>query len=176
MTEDKHSNIRRHHDREDLAGEHVFGDLGQLILLIIFLTAWIIDSFFVHYSTFTAKSIPLFVRIPAAALILLISGYIAKAGLKIVFGEVREVPVVIREGVFAVVRHPVYLGAILLYLGLIALTFSLISAVIWIFIIAFYHFIAGKEEKLLLEKFGKEYETYIRDVPMWLPRIIRKKG
>ena len=176
MKEEKRLNTRRHHDREDLAGEHVFGDMGQLILLVIFLTVWVIDSFFVHYSTFIAKSIPLFVRIPAAALILLISFYIAKSGLKVVFGETREEPVVIREGVFAVVRHPVYLGAILLYLGLIVLTFSLISVVIWIFIIAFYHFIAAAEEKLLLAKFGEEYETYTRDVPMWLPRIFRKKG
>ena len=34
-----------HHDKEDLAGEHPKGDLGQLIFAVIFLLVWIIDSF-----------------------------------------------------------------------------------------------------------------------------------
>ena len=32
---------KRHDDRKDLIGEHAFGDLGQLILLAIFLIIWV---------------------------------------------------------------------------------------------------------------------------------------
>lgn len=174
MNEEKKFEVRRHHAREDLAGEHVLSDTGQLIFLLLFLAAWIIDSFFVHYSTFISKYASLYIRIPLAAIIFMISGYTAKVGHNIVFGEVREDPAVIRKGVFGMVRHPIYLGAILFYLALLILTFSIIAAVIWIFIIAFYHFIARKEEELLLEKFGKDYEEYKREVPMWIPRIVRK--
>jgi len=36
-------------------------------------------------------------------------------------------------------------------------------------ILFFYHFISRHEEKLLVEKFDKDYEEYIQDVPMWIP-------
>jgi len=100
--------------------------------------------------------------------------YLAKAGLNIVFGEVREEPGVIRKGVFGIVRHPIYLGSILFYLGLLALNFSIIAGIIWVVIIIFYYFIAQHEEKLLVMKFGKEYEEYMREVPMLIPLIKRK--
>ena len=162
---------KRDSERQDLVGEHVFSDLGQLLLLFIFLAAWIVDSFFLKYSTFISKYIPLFVRIPLSIIILFSAGYLARMGLNIVFGEVREEPIVIRKGVFSIVRHPIYLGSILLYLGLLTLTFSITATIIWIFIIAFYYFISRHEEKLLLKEFGKDYEEYMREVPMLIPRI-----
>ena len=161
----------RHKNREDLAGEHVLGDLGQIILLIIFLAVWISDSFFFHYSNFISKYTPFFVRIPLATIILIISGYLAKNGLNIVFGEVREKSCVIRKGVFGIVRHPIYLGVILFYLGLLTFSFSIIAAIIWIIIIAFYHFLAKHEERLLSEKYGENYVKYMEEIPMWMPRI-----
>jgi protein-S-isoprenylcysteine O-methyltransferase Ste14 len=163
-----------HENREDLVGEHTFGDMGQVILLLIFLTVWIADSFFLHYSTFLSNYVSLWVKIPMAAIILVIAGALAWEGMKIVFGETREKPAVIREGVFNLVRHPIYLGAILGYLGMIILTLSLAATLVLIIIIIFYHFIARHEEKLLLENFGKDYEEYVREVPMWIPRLIRK--
>ena len=174
MEKEKIFDRKRHAHRQDLAGEHLLGDSGQLLLLCIFLAAWIIDSFFFKYSTFISKYIPLFVKIPLSVIILFTSGYLAKKGLNIVFGEIRESPNVIRKGVFGIVRHPVYLGSILFYMGLLTLYFSIIATIIWIFIIAFYCFIARHEEKLLLEKFGKDYEEYMREVPMLIPRIKRK--
>ena len=37
--------FKRHENRKDLARENVLGDLGQVILLAIFLVVWITDSF-----------------------------------------------------------------------------------------------------------------------------------
>jgi hypothetical protein len=45
---------RRHENREDLVGEHPFGDAGQLIFLIVFLALWALDSFVFRFSTFLA--------------------------------------------------------------------------------------------------------------------------
>ena len=170
MGEEKGIGEERHNDRQDLAGEHILSDLGQIILLIIFLASWILDSFFIKYSTFISNYIPLFVKIPLSVIILLTAGYLARTGLDIVFGEIREEPVVIRKGVFGVVRHPIYLGSVLFYLGLLVLTFSIITTIIWFFIIIFYHFIARHEEKLLSERFGEDYREYMKEVPMWIPR------
>lgn len=162
---------KRHENREDLAGEHVWGDAGQLILLAIFLTVWISDTFFLHYSDFLSHLLPGMMKIPVAAVAFLLAGYLARSGLRIVFGEVRETPGVIRKGVFGKVRHPVYLGAILVYAGWLILRFSLAAAGVWIGILVFYHVLARHEEKLLLKKFGQEYAQYMRDAPMWIPRI-----
>ena len=158
--------VKRHHDREDLAGEHKFGDAGQLILLLIFLIVWIGDSFILEYSTFLNNYIPAFVIIIVSALFLITSGYISWRGLKIVFGEKREKPSVIRKGVFNKVRHPIYLGSILLYLGLTITSCSIFSLIISMFIIAFYYYISKYEEKILLKKYGIDYENYIKEVPM----------
>ena len=163
--------VKRHHNREDLAGEHKFGDMGQIILLIIFLIVWISDSFILEYSTFLNNYIPAFVMIIISAILLITSGYISWNGLRIVFGEVREKPCVIRKGVFNKVRHPIYLGSILLYLGLTITSCSIFSLIICIFIIIFYYYISKYEEKILLKKFGTDYEKYIKEVPMWFPKI-----
>jgi protein-S-isoprenylcysteine O-methyltransferase Ste14 len=161
--------MKHHGDREDLAGEHVLGDAVQGILFVVFLAVWITDSFFLRYSTFFSGYIPLFVKIPFATVVLCIGGYLAKAGHDIIFKEIRKEPCVVTHGVFCRVRHPLYLAAILFYLGLLLFTFSIIAGIVWIVIIIFYNYIAGYEEKLLTEKFGKEYEDYMGRVPRWIP-------
>lgn len=164
----KHDNDGR---REHLAGEHPFSDRGQLILLGVFMVVWVADSFIFQLSTFAGHYVSWFVRIPVAAIILFAAGYFAQQGHRVVFSEDRQGPAVISEGVFGVVRHPLYLGSILFYLGLLILTLSLVAAIVWIAIIVFYHLISRYEEKLLVKKFGKEYEQYIKSVPMWIPRL-----
>jgi protein-S-isoprenylcysteine O-methyltransferase Ste14 len=168
---EKDIRYKRHGDRNDLAGEHTMGDTGQIILLLIFLVVWGVDSFIFKYSTFLSNYIPFYVRLPIILVILSVSAYFARSGLRVVFVEIREPPIVIRKGVFNVVRHPIYLGSLLFYLGLSVLTLSVFSVIIWLGIIAFYHFISRYEEKLLLDKFGIEYEKYMSEVPMWIPRL-----
>jgi protein-S-isoprenylcysteine O-methyltransferase Ste14 len=105
---------------------------------------------------------------------LVLSAYLARTGLSIVFGEQRDKPGVITESVFSVVRHPVYLSEILLYLGLLMLSVSLAAAVVWIIAVGFLHYISRYEERRLLARFGQEYEQYMKEVPMWIPRFRKK--
>ena len=165
---------RKHSHRDDLTGEHKAGDAGQVILACIFFAVWILDTFFLKYTTFLNGYVPLVVRIPIGMILLVLSVTLVKNGLSIVFGEERESPGVIRKGVFNVVRHPVYLSEILLYLGFILLSISIASVFIWVTAFLFLHFISRYEEKLLLDRFGEEYERYIKEVPMWFPRLLKK--
>ena len=158
-----------HENRDDLAGEHRFGDAGQLILLITFLAVWVLDSFIFRYSIFVVQYISSYIRIITGVALLIMSLFLVREGMRIVFGEKREKPAVITEGVFGRMRHPLYLGSILFYVGLWSFTLSLFSALLIVIIVGFYHFIARYEEKLLVAKFGEEYERYIRSVPMWIP-------
>ncbi len=171
----KKNKTKRHGDRKDLIGEHTFGDLGQLILLAIFLIIWISDSFFLEYSTLSLDTIPNMVRMIIGFPILIISGILAKYGLGIVFGEVRDKPEILEKGVFKIVRHPIYLGSILLYLGLTILTCSIASAILWIIIVIFYFYISKYEKKLLLKEFGADYKNYMERVPMLIPIKFKRK-
>jgi protein-S-isoprenylcysteine O-methyltransferase Ste14 len=170
----RHTQKKAEQQRDDLTGEHTVSDVGQIVLACLFAATWIADTFFFKYTTFFNQYVPLGGRIPSGVVLLVLSGYLARTGLSIVFGEEREEPGVIRKSVFNVVRHPVYLSEILLYLGLLMLSLSLASAVVWVTAILFLHYISRYEEKLLLARFGEEYEQYMREVPMWIPRLRKR--
>jgi protein-S-isoprenylcysteine O-methyltransferase Ste14 len=164
--------ISQHH-RDDLTGEHKFGDAGQLIIAIIFLLVWILDSFVLKYTAFFNHYFPLAAQVPLGLITILGAFFLARAGMKTVFGEVKENPGVIREGVFKWVRHPIYLSEILFYLGLLFFRTSLAAAVIWIIAIVFLTSISRYEEKLLLARFGDDYRQYMNDVGMFFPKFLR---
>ena len=171
-----HQNQQRkpYHQREDLTGEHFSGDAGQIVLACVFAATWIADTFFLKHTTFLNHYVPLYARMPCGIIPLILSGYLAKTGLSIVFGEEREQPGVIRKSVFNVVRHPVYLSEIMFYLGLLMLSISLAAAVVWIIAIGFLHYVSRYEEKLMLVRFAEDYERYMREVPMWIPRLRKR--
>ncbi len=159
---------------DDLTGEHKLGDRGQIVMACLFPAIWISDSFFLNYSTFPNQYVGVSVRMPIGVTFLVLAAYLAARGLRIVFGEERQQSTVIRKGVFGVIRHPIYLGEILLYLGLLVLNMSLAALGVWVAAIVFLHYISRYEENLLLRRFGKEYERYMREVPMWLPGMRRR--
>ena len=162
------------HHRDDLTGEHNFGDAGQIICALLFFGVWITDSFSLRYTTQLNELVLPLVRIPIGLLLLFISAYFAWSGLMVVFGEVRGKPSVIRKGVFGLVRHPIYLSEVLLYFGLFMINMSLASGVVWIGASVFLYYLSRYEERLLLHRFGEDYESYMRDVGMWIPRLQRK--
>jgi protein-S-isoprenylcysteine O-methyltransferase Ste14 len=163
-------NTKKHRDHPELTGEYRWGDMGQLILLLVFLAIWITDSFIFQYSTFLVEEVPKAIRMPVAGVIAIAGWLLARGGMKIVFGTVRSKPEVIQTGVFKVVRHPIYLGAILFYLGAIITTLSISSAIFWMVIVAFYIYIARYEEQILVQQFGDDYLNYKKKVGMLFPK------
>jgi len=140
-------------------GEHPFGDSGQLILLVLFLLIWVVDSFFLRISTFLSDEISLYIRLIVFVLIFVTAIYFMRSGHVVVKHEQRPERVV-TTGAFRYVRHPLYLGSIVFYLGLAVSTASLFSLVMVIVIFIFYNYIAGYEEKLLETRFSDEYRNY----------------
>ena len=162
--------------RADLTGEHGAGDAGQLVLALLFVAIWVSDTFVLHYTTFLNQHAPLPVRIFLGAALIVLSGYLARTSLAIVFGERRETPHVIRKSVYRFVRHPMYLSEIVLYLGLLLMSISLAAVLVWVAAILFLRHISLYEERLLLARFGEEYERYMREVPMLIPRFGKMLG
>jgi protein-S-isoprenylcysteine O-methyltransferase Ste14 len=75
-------------------------------------------------------------------------------------------------GPFALVRNPLYIGNILLWVGF-ALTARLVwfAPVIVVLLGVEYHAIVKWEEQLLATRLGDAYSAYCAHVPRWLPRI-----
>jgi protein-S-isoprenylcysteine O-methyltransferase Ste14 len=165
---------KHHKEQDDLSGEHLIGDAGQLILACLFAAVWVLDTFFLKYTTFLNNYVPFGLRLPFGFVLLIIAGYLANTGLSIVFGEKRDKPMVIRKSVFSIVRHPIYLSEIALYCGLLILSISFTGFFVLLMAMVFLHYISRYEEKLLLARFGQEYRHYIQEVPMWIPRLRKR--
>ena len=157
-----------------LTGEHSKGDMGQLILACLFAAIWIADTFFLRYTTLLNQYIPLALRIPCGIVVIVAALYLGKVALSIVFAEDNKDIGVIDKGAFGIVRHPVYLSEIIIYIGLLIISMSLAAVVVWVIAIGFLHWISKYEEKLLLKRFGDDYERHMRKVPMWFPRFWKK--
>lgn len=156
-------------ERRDLGAEYPHGDLLQAILPIPFLVVWGLDSFFYRISTFPGKFIPLPIRLTLATISLGSAFFLMWSSHKSLFEEVRDPPRVIESGVFRLVRHPMYLGALLIYVGFMLATLSIISFLLWMGVFIMYDKMATYEEEDLVRIFGEEYLNYQRRVPKWIP-------
>ena len=173
---DKDASLRipphgNHDHRKDLCEEHPYGDVGQIIAIILFLIIWTLDSFIFKFSTMPANYIPLAIRLLLAVLCFLAAGYLALKSHRVIFEEFRDPPRVIDKGVFSLVRHPLYLSVLLVYVGFFLTTLSVLSLVLFVCIFLFYDYIARFEEERLLDTFGKAYVSYREKTPKWFPRL-----
>ena len=167
MKKSEQTRCEHHAERNDLTGEHTATDTGQLVLLILFILVWVTDSFILGYTTIFAGLVPLFVRLPVAGVLVVIGLYLGMTSHQIVFGEVREPPVVITKGVYRWLRHPMYGAELLFYSALSFSTFSIASFVVFCAVCIFLTIVTGHEEDLLIRRFGDEYRSYMKKVKRW---------
>ena len=160
-----------HEHRKDLAGEYRWGDTGQLVFLIIFIIGMTSDLFLLKVSDSWQNALPWYFRLVLFIPLLFAAGYFAQKAHKIVFHEERKELIVIKTDVFARIRHPMYFGSILTYLGFVILSLSVIALVIFVAAVIFYYYLCRYEENLLIEKLGDDYKNYMKNVPMLIPRI-----
>jgi protein-S-isoprenylcysteine O-methyltransferase Ste14 len=170
--------MKNHHgrraSREDLAGEPRFGDAGQALFAVLFGAVWVLDSFFLEWTTFLGAIVPTWLRTAVGCLFLALAGFLAFSSLRTVFGEVRDPPAVIRSRLFAYMRHPMYFSEVLLYAGFFFLSLSLAAAAVGLAAAVFLYRLCRLEERSLIDRFGEDYRAYMREVPMWFPRFRRK--
>ncbi|AEE14428.1 ERG4/ERG24 ergosterol biosynthesis protein [Thermodesulfobium narugense DSM 14796] len=86
--------------------------------------------------------------------------------------KVEHIEKIVTGGIYSKIRHPGYLGLILAYFGLSFLFINMIPVVIAIVLSTLYIVTALKEEEYLINKFGKDYEEYMRRVRWrFIPKI-----
>lgn len=76
----------------------------------------------------------------------------------------QQIEEIVTTGLFAKIRHPMYLSLVIMYLGL-----AVGWGILWMFVPAVFisvvtAYIAIEEEKYLLKRFGDEYREYLRRV------------
>jgi protein-S-isoprenylcysteine O-methyltransferase Ste14 len=77
--------------------------------------------------------------------------------------------------IYKYVRHPQYLGFLLITLGMNVLWITISTLILWPILVIVYYRLAKEEDKEMEEKFGEEYRKYKQMVPMFIPRLqIRK--
>ena len=84
--------------------------------------------------------------------------------------ETHRTEKIVTTGVYSIVRHPQYFGGLLAHVGVSFLFSSLYSLLVTPLIVVLVYLISRKEEEELVREFGKEYEEYIKEVPMFIPR------
>ena len=77
----------------------------------------------------------------------------------------------VTEGVYRYMRHPQYTGIFLALFGQLIHWPTLPTVVLFPLIVWLYHHLAKKEERRMLERFGEAYEAYMRQTPMFFPRL-----
>lgn len=81
----------------------------------------------------------------------------------------------VKDGIYHYIRHPQYLGFLMLTLGMNIQYTTIPTLLMWPVLIVLYYRLARQEEQEVSEKFGKEYAEYKAETPMFLPRLTRKK-
>jgi len=76
----------------------------------------------------------------------------------------------VTDGIYARLRHPQYLGLIVLTLGLLVWWPTILTLAMWPVLSWMYVRLARREERTLAAKFGAAFEAYRRSVPGFWPR------
>jgi protein-S-isoprenylcysteine O-methyltransferase Ste14 len=81
----------------------------------------------------------------------------------------------VTSGPFALVRNPLYLGNVALWVGFAVSARLPWLAPVFVAVLAFeYHAIVRWEERLLEERLGDRYRTYAAQVPRWVPNTFNR--
>jgi protein-S-isoprenylcysteine O-methyltransferase Ste14 len=155
------------HNHEHLTGEMPGNHTYQLILLVVFLIVWVLDSFLLRFTTFLQGVVPILAHVALGILVFATAVYFMDRSHKDLFSTSEAG--LVTSGVYSRVRNPMYLGTFLVYLALGIGTLSLASLVVWLAAFVVYDMMATYEERLLEERFVEEFLEYKKKVRKWLP-------
>ena len=122
-------------------------------------------------------SIPIFHLIISIPFILIGAwfgiGSVRETSLKV--AETHRTEKIVSTKIYSLIRHPQYFGGMLAHIGITFLLSSLFSLIFTPLVILLNFLVSWKEEKELVKEFGKEYADYKEKVPMFFPKLKRRK-
>lgn len=110
---------------------------------------------------------------PASKIIMLIGILLIIYGWRQIH-KARKQGKLVTTGLYAYMRHPQYVGFLLITLGLNVQWLTIITLALWPILAFLYYRLAKSEDKDVEEQFGEEFRKYKQEVPAFIPRIRRK--
>jgi protein-S-isoprenylcysteine O-methyltransferase Ste14 len=113
-------------------------------------------------------------------IILLAGGEFRKKGGASKGESIVHTKVLVDSGVYAVVRHPQYLGFIMFVLALVLMSQHWLSVISGVLGSALFYKDIAREEQMSIEKFGDGYRRYMERVPrmnfiVGIQRVLRRR-
>jgi protein-S-isoprenylcysteine O-methyltransferase Ste14 len=155
---------------------------GASVRVAVGISQWLPYFFWVPYvvvGVHLGPELPLSDELRAAGIVLTVGGVALAIWSIATLGrhydlvlEIHAGHQLVRRGPFAWVRHPVYTGLALHFIGACLATGNLLLTA-GTFFVTFPTFVirARAEEQLLREQFGGEYDRYMDEVPMLVPGL-----
>ena len=103
--------------------------------------------------------------------VLIFGGFILLAAAWKVLYEAQRTHKLAMTGPYAYVRHPQYVGFILIMLGFLLQWPTLITLIMFPILVTMYVKLAQREEGEVLEEFGEEYRRYAAFTPAFFPHL-----
>ena len=103
--------------------------------------------------------------------ILIFAGFVLLAAAWKVLYEAQKSHTLATSGAYAYIRHPQYVGFILIMLGFLFQWPTLITLIMFPILVTMYAKLARREEREVLAEFGDIYRQYMKDTPAFLPKI-----
>ncbi len=136
--------------------------LAAALLITEFLLCWLLDKPFVlEVLDYIAGAVW-----TVGIVLLLLPMFVLRGKGRVPKGKSYvETEVLVDTGIYAIVRHPQYLGWLLMYPTLILFNPHWLLAVVGVLGMVCLYLISSQEDKRLVEKFGEPYERYMESVP-----------
>jgi len=103
--------------------------------------------------------------------IFIFGGFIVLAAAWSVLYQARRDRRLATIGLYAYVRHPQYVGFILIMLGFLFQWPTLFTLIMFPILVTMYVKLARREEKEVLTEFGEKYQHYMASTPAFFPRF-----
>jgi protein-S-isoprenylcysteine O-methyltransferase Ste14 len=131
-------------------------------------------SFIIPFINFSIPISHLIISIP----FILIGAWFGIGSVKVTslkVAETHRTDKIVSNKIYSLIRHPQYFGGILAHIGITFLLSSLFSLIFTPLVILLNFLVSWKEERELIKEFGEDYKTYKEKVPMFFPKLKKKK-
>ena len=106
--------------------------------------------------------------------IIFLGFYLLYAGWSLIYKS--EGKHLVTAGIYSHIRHPQYAGLFLITHGFLIQWPTLITLILWPFLIFAYYRLAKREEADVAKQFPEEFAAYKAAVPAFFPRMFNRKS
>jgi protein-S-isoprenylcysteine O-methyltransferase Ste14 len=102
-----------------------------------------------------------------AGIFFIVSSFVSLKRIGRPTSGLEDTTIMIRRGIFRILRHPLYLGLSLITIGFLFAYQAIALIIIGIIAIILFYIASKVEDSYNVKKFGSRYAEYIKNIPLW---------